>query len=55
VTAAITTRPRAKKLGQGAKRGIWIGVIALGVFGVVLGTKAVPSDDPLAEGGDRGE
>ena len=48
-TAAATTAPR-KKLSTGAKRGIWIGVIALVVLGVVLGTKVVGNDDPLLQG-----
>ncbi|WP_458040609.1 MULTISPECIES: DUF2291 family protein [Bacteria] len=50
MTVATDTNSRRKKLGQGAKRGIWIGVIALVVLGIVLGTKVVPSDDPLAQG-----
>lgn len=50
MTAAAATKPRSKKLSQGARRGIWIGVVALVVLGVVLGTKVVPSDDPLAQG-----
>jgi predicted lipoprotein len=51
VSAATTTAttPR-KKLSVGAKRGIWIGVIALVILGVVLGTKVVSNDDPLVQG-----
>lgn len=37
-------------MSTGAKRGIWIGVIVLVILGIVLGTKVVPSDDPLAQG-----
>ncbi|WP_194410347.1 DUF2291 family protein [Microbacterium cremeum] len=48
-TAGPTTTPR-KKLSTGAKRGIWIGVIALIVLGVVLGTKAVANDDASLQG-----
>lgn len=47
--SAPSKSPRTK-LGTGAKRGIWIGVIVLVVLGVVLGTRVVPSDDPLAQG-----
>ncbi len=53
MTAATTrsaSRTVRKGLGTGAKRGIWIGVIALVVLGVILGTRVVPSDDPLAQG-----
>lgn len=52
MTAATTTktRPPRKKLSPAAKRGIWIGVIVLVVLAVVLGTRFVPSDDPLAQG-----
>ena len=48
-TAAPATTPR-KKLSTGAKRGIWIGVIALIVLGVVLGTKVVSNDDASLQG-----
>ena len=48
-TTAAATTPR-KKLSTGAKRGIWIGVIALVVLGVILGTKVVGNDDPLLQG-----
>ena len=48
-TAAPATTPR-KKLSTGAKRGIWIGVIALIVLGVVLGTKVVGNDDASLQG-----
>lgn len=48
-TAAATTTPR-KRLSTGTKRGIWIGVIALVVLGVILGTKVVGNDDPLVLG-----
>lgn len=50
MTAATTTKPPRNKLTATTKRGIRIGVIALVVLGVVLGTKVVPSDDPLAQG-----
>jgi predicted lipoprotein len=33
-----------------AKRGIWIGVVAMLAAWVVLGTRYVPTDDPLAQG-----
>lgn len=48
-TAASATTPR-KKLSTGAKRGIWIGVIALVVLGVILGTKVVSNDDASLQG-----
>lgn len=48
-TAAATTTPR-KRLSTGTNRGIWIGVIALVVLGVILGTKVVGNDDPLVQG-----
>lgn len=47
---ATTTTGSGKKLGRGARRGIWIGVVVLVALGVVLGTRVVPSDDPLAQG-----
>ncbi|MGB4779026.1 DUF2291 family protein [Microbacterium sp.] len=47
MTAATTAR---RPLSAAAKRGIWIGVVALVLLGIVLGTKVVPSDDPLAQG-----
>ncbi|MFJ4225232.1 DUF2291 family protein [Microbacterium sp. NPDC089695] len=34
----------------GARRAIWIGVGVLVALGLVLGTKVVPSDDPLVQG-----
>jgi predicted lipoprotein len=49
-TAPTPTKTPMKKLSTGAKRGIWISVIALVVLGIFLGTKIVPSDDPLARG-----
>ncbi|MGM7668991.1 DUF2291 family protein [Microbacterium sp. A93] len=48
--AGTSSKTAGKKLSPGAKRGVWIGVIVLVVLGIVLGTKAVPSDDPLAQG-----
>lgn len=39
-----------RRLSPGARRGVWAGVILLVILGVVLGTKVVPSDDPLAQG-----
>jgi predicted lipoprotein len=48
-TTAVGTTPR-KKLSPGAKRGIWIGVIALVVLGMILGTKVVGNDDALLQG-----
>lgn len=39
-----------RRLSAGAKRGVWIGVIVLVLLGIVLGTKVVSSDDPLAQG-----
>lgn len=50
MSGATASKTTGKKLSTGAKRGIWIGVIVLVVLGIVLGTKAVPSDDPLAQG-----
>lgn len=32
------------------RRVVWVGVIVLALLGLVLGTKVVPSDDPLAQG-----
>lgn len=49
-SATATTRAPRRKLSPAIKRGIWIGVIVLVVLGVVLGTRVVPSDDPLAQG-----
>ena len=48
-TTTATATPR-KKLSPGAKRGIWIGVIALVVLGVILGTKVVSNEDALLQG-----
>lgn len=39
-----------RRLSAGAKRGVWIGVIVLVLLGIVLGTRVVSSDDPLAQG-----
>lgn len=47
-TTAVGTTPR-KKLSPGAKRGIWIGVIALVVLGMILGTKVVGNDDAMLQ------
>ncbi|MEU2205179.1 DUF2291 domain-containing protein [Microbacterium oleivorans] len=47
--SAITTR-RGRTLSVGARRGIWVGVIAVLIVGIVLGTKVVSNDDPLAQG-----
>ncbi len=40
-------------LSKNAKRGIWIGVVILVIIGVVLGTKVVPLDDPMAKGAKK--
>ena len=48
-TAATAPARRQKLLTPRAKRGVWIGVIVLVVLGVVLGTRVVPNDDPLAQ------
>lgn len=47
---SAATAVGSRKLSSGAKRGVWIGVIVLVLLGIVLGTKVVPSDDPLAQG-----
>lgn len=39
-----------KPLSTGARRGIWVAVIAVVILGLALGTRVVPSDDPLAQG-----
>ncbi len=38
-----------KSLSRNAKRGIWAGIVVLAILGMILGTKVVPSDDPLAQ------
>lgn len=43
-------KKQAKPLTKNAKRGIWAGVVVLVLLAMVLGTKVVPSDDPLAQG-----
>lgn len=47
---ATAARPTRKQLSAGAKRGIWIGIIVLVLAGIVLGTKVVSNDEPLAQG-----
>lgn len=49
MTATAPTRTR-KTLSKGARRGVWIGVIVVVILGLVVGTKVVSSDDPLAQG-----
>lgn len=53
MSASTTVSPPVKKsqrsLSTGAKRGIWIGVIVVVILGLVLGTRVVPADDPLAQ------
>lgn len=49
-TTSANAGKTARKLGTGARRGIWIAVVSLVVLGVILGTRVVPSDDPLAQG-----
>lgn len=48
------TEPKQKssgpRLSPGAKRGIRIGAIVVVVLGMILGTKVVSNDDPLAAG-----
>lgn len=48
--AVASTRKPRKKLSTGARRAIWIGVGILVLLGIVLGTRVVPSGDPLAQG-----
>lgn len=50
VTTSAPQKARKKKLSAAAKRGIWIGVIALVIVGIAAGTRVVSSDDPLAQG-----
>lgn len=52
MTSTTSAPPKAPKrrLSAGARRGVWIGVVALVVLGVILGTRVVASDDPLAQG-----
>lgn len=38
------------KLSPNARRGVWAGVLLFVLLGIVLGTKVVPNDDPLAQG-----
>lgn len=49
-TSAQSARPVRKPLSNRARRAVWIGVVAMVILGVALGTKVVPSDDPLAQG-----
>lgn len=49
-TAAAPPKQSRKPLSKKTKRGIWIGVIAVIILGMVLGTKVVSTDDPLAQG-----
>ncbi len=55
-TEKAAVGPRAEPRGPlstNAKRGIWAGVVVLVLIALVLGTKVVPSDDPLSEGGKK--
>lgn len=54
---SVPTREEGRVEGSGKapsqvakKRGIWIGVILVVLLGLILGTKVVPKDDPLAQG-----
>ena len=40
-------------ISTNAKRGIWAGVVVLVLVALALGTKVVPLDDPLAQGGKK--
>lgn len=57
MSASSTVSPPVKEprraLSAGAKRGIWIGVIVVVILGLVLGTRVVPADDPLAQGTEK--
>ncbi|MDQ0644282.1 DUF2291 domain-containing protein [Microbacterium murale] len=57
MSASTTVSPPVKKpqrsLSPNAKRGIWIGVIVVVILGLVLGTRVVPADDPLAQGTEK--
>lgn len=50
MSAQTTTQPRTRLLAPTVKRGIWVGVAVLILLVIVLGTKVVSSDDPLAQG-----
>lgn len=52
-TATASTKAPRKPLSKNAKRGIWIGVVVLVVLAMVLGTKVVPSSDPLTKGTEK--
>lgn len=57
MSASTTVSPPVRKpqrsLSPNAKRGIWIGVIVVVILGLVLGTRVVPADDPLAQGTEK--
>lgn len=51
MTASPRTGPPLRQgASRGTKRGVWIGFILLVLVGIVLGTKAVPNDDPVVQG-----
>jgi len=52
VSRSTAAAPR-KKLSAGARRGVWIGVIALVVVGMILGTKVVGNDDEVLAGAEE--
>ncbi len=52
MSRSTAAAPR-KKLSAGARRGVWIGVIALVVVGMILGTKVVGNDDEVLAGAEE--
>lgn len=52
-TAEVPSKEPQKLLSKNAKRGIWAGVIVLVILGMILGTKVVSADDPLAQGAQK--
>lgn len=50
--ATAATTPR-KKLSVGARRGIWLGAIAVVVLAMIFGTKVVSNDDALLQGAEE--
>lgn len=51
--AAAPVKVPRKSLATNAKRGIWAGIVVVVLIALALGTKVVPSDDPLAQGGQK--
>lgn len=53
MTAAVVGKRPVRKLSPAAVRRLQIAAVVLVLLGVVLGTKAVPIDDPLAQGREQ--